>query len=328
MVKMDNKKMPKNAKIFYCEKCYFKCSKQSNYATHLLTSKHQKNENGNKNGKNDNCLEGKNAAPCYVCFCGKVYKHQSGLSRHKNANNCLPTQNQEKTITPVGDEDTEFKALTNLVLEVVKQNQELINQNNETQKQNQTLTNKLFEICKNGANNTMINNNSHNKTFNLNVFLNEHCKDAMNIMEFVDSLKLQLSDLENVGKLGFVEGISTIIVKNLQALDIHKRPVHCSDSKREVMYIKDEDKWEKENDEKQKLRKAIKHIANKNSRLLPVFKQKYPDCGKSESPFSDQYNKLIIEAMGGSGNEDYDNENKIMKKISKEVTIHKLINYK
>jgi hypothetical protein len=169
----------------------------------------------------------------------------------------------------------------------------------------------------------MINNNSHNKTFNLNVFLNEQCKDAMNIMEFVDSLKLQLVDLENVGKLGFVEGISNIIVKNLQALDVHKRPVHCSDSKREVMYIKDEDKWEKENDEKLKLRKAIKRIANKNSRLLPVFKQKHPDCGKSESAFSDQYNKLIIEAMGGSGNEDFDNENKIIKKIAKEVTINK-----
>jgi hypothetical protein len=169
----------------------------------------------------------------------------------------------------------------------------------------------------------MINNNSNNKTFNLNVFLNEHCKDAMNIMDFVDSLKLQLSDLESVGKLGFVEGISNIIVKNLKALDVHKRPVHCSDSKREVMYIKDENKWEKENEDKQKLRKAIKRIANKNSKLLPIFKEKYPDCIKSISPYSDQYNKLIIEAMGGSGNEDFDNENKIIKKIAKEVTIDK-----
>jgi hypothetical protein len=146
----------------------------------------------------------------------------------------------------------------------------------------------------------------------------------MNIMDFVDSLKLQLSDLENVGKLGFVEGISNIIVKNLKALDIHKRPVHCSDSKREVMYIKDEDKWEKENDEKLKLRKAIKHIAHKNSKLIPQFKEKYPDCGKSDSKYSDQYNKLVIEAMGGSGNEDTDNENKIIKKIAKEVVIEKI----
>jgi hypothetical protein len=145
----------------------------------------------------------------------------------------------------------------------------------------------------------------------------------MNIMDFVDSLKLQLSDLENVGKLGFVEGITNIIVKNLKALDVHKRPVHCSDSKREVMYIKDEDKWEKENEEKLRLRKAIKHIAHKNSKLIPQFKAKYPDCGKSDSNKSDQYNKLIIEAMGGSGNEDIDNENKIIKKIAKEVIIEK-----
>jgi hypothetical protein len=144
-------------------------------------------------------------------------------------------------------------------------------------------------------------------------------------MDFVDSLKLQLADLESVGKLGFVQGISNIIVKNLKALDVHKRPVHCSDSKREVMYIKDENKWEKENEEKNKLRKAIKKIANKNSRLLPEFKEKHPDCGKSESVFSDQYNKLIIEAMGGSGDNDLEKEDKIIRKIAKEVTIDKSI---
>jgi hypothetical protein len=145
----------------------------------------------------------------------------------------------------------------------------------------------------------------------------------MNITDFVDSLKIQLSDLECVGKLGFVEGISNIIVKNLKALDVHKRPVHCSDSKREVMYIKDEDKWEKENEEKNKIKKVIKKIANKNSRLLPQFKEKYPDCGKSDSKFSDQYNKLIVEAMGGSGDNDYEKEDKIIKKIAKEVIIDK-----
>jgi len=320
---MGNKKMPKNAENYLCDFCDFKCYKYSNFKIHLSTVKHKKKENDNKNGNNDNKKEPKNALPYFSCSCGKIYKHSSGLSRHKNALNCALNENQEHTNNSTVEDESEFKTLTNLVLEVVKQNQELINQNNETQKQNETLTNKLFEICKNGTNNTMINNNSHNKTFNLNVFLNEHCKDAMNIMDFVDSLKLQLVDLENVGKLGFVEGISNIIVKNLQALDIHKRPVHCSDSKREVMYIKDENKWEKENDEKLKLRKAIKRIANKNSRLLPEFKQKHPDCGKSESAFSDQYNKLIIEAMGGSGNEDFDNENKIIKKIAKEVTISK-----
>jgi hypothetical protein len=145
----------------------------------------------------------------------------------------------------------------------------------------------------------------------------------MNIMDFVDSLKIQLSDLENVGKLGFVDGISNIIVKNLKALDVNKRPVHCSDKKREIMYIKDEDKWEKENEDKNKLRKAIKHIAHKNTKMLPQFKAKYPDCIRSESNKSDQYNKLIIESMGGYGDNDKEKENKIMKKIAKEVIIDK-----
>ena len=324
---MDNEKNAKNANLFYCEVCHFKCFKKSEWERHIITSKHIKNENDNKNDKNDNEKDPENANAKFVCQCGKIYQYSSGLSRHKNAKNCSPNQILDISDTYIKDNDmSDVKVLTNLVLEVVKQNQELISQNNESQKQNQELQKQVIELCKNGTCNTTItnsNNNSNNKTFNLNVFLNETCKDAMNIMDFVDSLKLQLSDLESVGKLGFVEGISNIILKNLRALDVHKRPVHCSDSKREVMYIKHEDKWEKENENKQKLRKAIKKIANKNTRLIPEFKEVHPDCIKSSSPYSDQYNKLIIEAMGGSGNEDIDNENKIIRKIAKEVTIDK-----
>jgi hypothetical protein len=186
--------------------------------------------------------------------------------------------------------------------------------------------NKLFEICKNGTSNTNISHvNSHNKTFNLNVFLNETCKDAMNIMDFVDSIKLQLSDLEKVGKNGYVEGISDIITSNLKALDVTQRPIHCTDKKREVLYIKDENKWEKEDDEKKKLRKAIKRVASKNQRLLPKFKEAHPDCIKAASRFSDQYNKMIIESMGGSGDNDLEKEDKIIRKIAKEVIVDKSI---
>ena len=184
----------------------------------------------------------------------------------------------------------------------------------------------MLELAKNSGHHNSHNTNNNttnNNNFNLNVFLNETCKDAMNIMEFVESVKIQFADLESVGKLGFVEGISSIIVKNLKAMDIHKRPVHCSDSKREVMYIKDEDKWEKENEDKNKLRKAIKHIAQKNSKMIPEFKSKYPDCVYSDSAKSDQYNKLIIEAMGGKGDNDSEKENKIIKKLAKELLIYK-----
>ena len=166
----------------------------------------------------------------------------------------------------------------------------LLNQNNQLQ-------NQIIELCKENKSiitNNITNTNSHNKTFNLQVFLNETCKDAMNIMDFVDSIKLQLTDLEKFGKIGYVEGISNIIVKNLNSLDETKRPVHCTDTKREVMYIKDDDKWEKENENKQKMRKVIKHIAHKNSKLLNEFKAKYPDCGKSESRYSDKYDKLVM----------------------------------
>jgi hypothetical protein len=310
----DTKKMPENAKKFNCEVCAFTCCKKSNYAAHVGTSKHQNSLKRYKMIQNDTKKMPKNAEDVYPCECGKIYKYHSGLWRHQSQNKCF-TSNTNTTNEPNNESDS--NVLANLVLEVVKQNKDLTSQN-------QDLTNKLFEICKNGTNNTLINNNnSHNKTFNLNVFLNEQCKDAMNIMEFVESVKIQFADLESVGKLGFVEGISSIIVKNLKAMDIHKRPVHCSDSKREVMYIKDEDKWEKENDDKNKLRKAIKHIAQKNSKMIPEFKSKYPDCIYSDSVKSDQYNKLVIEAMGGKGDNDSEKENKIIKKLAKELLIDK-----
>jgi hypothetical protein len=146
----------------------------------------------------------------------------------------------------------------------------------------------------------------------------------MNIMDFVDSIKLQLSDLEKVGEVGYVEGISNIIVKNLNELDVTLRPDHCTDKKRETMYIKDEDKWEKD-ENNSKIKKAIKRVASKNQRLLPKFKEAHPDCGTYHSKYSDQYNKIIIEAMGGHGDDDGMKENKIMRNIAKEVTIDKTI---
>lgn len=317
---MEVLKIPKIPQKHICKLCDYITISKKDYKKHLLTAKHIKRENGNEL----EVLEVTNI-PEFICKCNKKFITHGGLWKHKNkcklgSQTILINEIHNKSKLP-SEINSDVYTLTELVLEVVKQNKELINQN-------QDLTNKLIgsfnEVIKNGTtNNTLINNISNSKTFNLNIFLNEQCKDAMNIMEFVDSLKLQISDLETVGKLGFVEGISNIIVKNLKALDIHKRPVHCSDSKREVMYIKDEDRWEKENEERIKLRKAIKYIAHKNSRMLPEFKSKYPDCVHSDSKKSDQYNKLIIEAMGGSGDNDTEKEDKIIKKIAKEVIIDK-----
>jgi hypothetical protein len=233
----------------------------------------------------------------YQCLCGTDFGSRTTLWRHKKT--CSLSEN---TLDDTGLNEKE------LIITLLQQNSQLQNQ--------------IIELCKT-ANSTTITNsnvNSNNKTFNLNVFLNETCKDAMNIMDFIDSIKLQLSDLESVGKLGYVEGISNIIVKNLKEMDVHKRPVHCSDSKREVMYIKDDNKWEKDNQEKTKLRKLIKRVAHKNSRLIPQYKEKYPDC---DTTLSEQYNKLIIEAMGGLGDDIKDKEDKIIHKIAKNVIIDK-----
>jgi len=299
----------KLSKFFCCENCNYITSRKMNYDRHKLSVKHYKMLMEPKSNSIEPKIEQKMS---YKCICGIVYKYSRGLSKHK-----------KKCSYQINTNESDFKSFTNLVLEVVKQNQELISLNSETQKHNQELTNKLVEICGNVTNNTQINNNSHNKTFNLNVFLNETCKDAMNINEFIDSLQLQLSDLEDVGKLGFVEGISNIIIKNLKAMDIHKRPVHCADQKREVIYIKDEDKWEKENEQKQRLRKAIKRVVFKNEKLLPKYKEQHPGCNYSDSKFSEHYSKLVIEAMGGIGNNDTEKEDKIIKKITKEVIINK-----
>ena len=183
----------------------------------------------------------------------------------------------------------------------------------------------LLDVCKNGIINNSNNNiNSNNKTFNLQVFLNEDCKDAMNITDFVNSINLQLSDLESVGKLGYVEGISNIIIKNLSAMDVTKRPVHCTDPKRETIYIKDGDVWEKDDDDNKKLRKMIRSVAFRNCKNTRLFKEKYPDCTKYDSKYSDIYNKIIVEVMGGGPkSNDIENQNKIMKKIAKVMTIDK-----
>jgi hypothetical protein len=218
--------------------------------------------------------------------------------------------------------------LTNLVIEVVKnnselqkQNQEYQKQNQEYQKQNQEFQKQMLEVCKIGKTNIQ-NNNSHNKTFNLQFFLNETCKDAMNLMDFVNTMTLEFTDLEDVGKLGYVEGISNIIIRKLNALDIHKRPIHCSDSKREIMYVKDENIWEKENSTYDKLRKAIKHVTYKNSSLLEPWSKEHPQCMNNQHHLNDVYVQMMGQAMGGR--ESFvESENKIMKKIAKAVLIEK-----
>ena len=306
----------KTAKYFKCNLCDFKCCKQSNWNNHILTRKHKKNNNELQNDYN---LDHENAITKFTCDCGKIYKHRQGLWKHKQVckKKCISQNNTQPDNNEIID--------SNLVIQLLKQNDEfksmLIEQNNK-------MIETIQEVCKsnNTNNSNIVNNtniNSNNKAFNLNVFLNETCKDAMDINDFIDSVKLQLSDLELVGKLGFVDGISSIIIKNLKALKVSERPVHCTDLKRETMYVKEQGIWEKQEGDYKNLRKVIKRIAFKNSKNLSLYKELHPDYYDYYSKHSDHYLKLQIEAFGGSGNETIDNENKIIKKIAKEMAIDK-----
>jgi hypothetical protein len=299
---MFTKSCKKSELIFECKYCDYTTSRKSSFDKHLLTSKHDKTLSVN-NLLTESCKKLQKVAMIgsFACEqCNKEYKSRVGLWKHKKS--CSNLENN----TTKEDVDLSEKEL---IMMLIKQNSELL------------------EVVKHGtcnnSNHFTTNINSNNKSFNLQFFLNETCKDAMNIMEFVDSIQLQLSDLEKVGELGYVNGISNIIIKHLKELDITKRPVHCTDKKREVMYIKDDNKWEKDDSEKKKIRKMIKKIANKNIRLLQIFKEVHPDCNDSESSCSDQYNKIIVESMGGSGDNDVEKEDKIIRKIAKEVTIDK-----
>jgi Txe/YoeB family toxin of Txe-Axe toxin-antitoxin module len=302
-----NQNLQKICNNFYCEKCDYITSRKSSYNDHILSAKHQKSMVSNENLQKI-CNE-------YVCHnCSKKYKDNSGLWRHKKK--CIIVNNTNNDIYSEKTNLDEKMDVYDLVKYLMKENSELKNMMIE---QNNT----VLEIAKNGtqhnSNNTI---NSHNKAFNLNFFLNETCKDAMNIMDFVESIQLQLSDLENVGEVGYVDGISNIIVKNLNALDVTQRPVHCTDKKRETIYIKDEDKWEKD-EEKNKIRKVIKKVATKNARLIQKFKEKHPDYNEYNSKYSTQYHKLIIESLGGSGDNDLEKEDKIIRNISKNIVVDK-----
>ena len=294
--------MPKNAEIFYCDSCDFVCSKKSNYEKHNLTLKHKFRT------KLNNLEQMKNTDFCCK-YCNKTYNARNSLWYHEKK--CTPSAfNAEKNAEIVYEKgyDNGYENLQgkDLILTLLQQNNQLQNQ--------------IVELCKDKSVN--INNNSNNKTFNLNVFLNETCKDAMNIMDFVDSIKLQLSDLERVGELGYIEGISSIIIKNLNALDVTLRPVHCTDKKRETMYIKDQDKWEREDISKATLHKMVRKIANKNISLIKDYKERYPDCTKSTSKYSNKYNKIVIESMGCSGEtSEFEKEEKIIKRVAKEVVL-------
>jgi hypothetical protein len=314
------KKGEKGQKEYRCELCDFKCSKKYAWIRHLSTSKHIEVTTGDNLG----AKKGENAQQYvkYCCeICNKEYLSRNGLWKHKQKCKYDDTNDIKKDIKELAKQITDKDEL---IMFLIKENSEFKNIIMEQQTQQNNIVLKVLENGTNNVTNTNTNCMNNNKTFNLQFFLNETCKDAMNITDFVDSIKLQLSDLEKFGDLNYVDGLSNIITTNLKALDVSQRPVHCTDKKRETMYVKDEDKWEKEDDNKSKLRKVIKSVAIKNIKLLPQFREKYPEYNNSASKISDKYEKMVIEVMGGLDGEPAEKEDKIIHNISKCVGIDKV----
>jgi hypothetical protein len=321
---MTTEKLSNIVNKYSCDICHYKCYNKTNYEKHLLTRKHV---NAYECLQNNNIKFQKK----YTCsMCDKEYDFRQSLYRHKKI--CKEIKLNEPSdindLSNNGISPVEVSYLTNLVLEVVKNNTELQKhtneiqkQNFELQKQNQEFQKQMLDICKN--NNTIINSNNNNttnnKTFNLQLFLNEECKDAMNMSDFINSIELKISDLENIGKYGYVEGVSNIIIKQLNDTDMYKRPVHCSDAKRETLYVREENKWEKNTKETKQMITAVRGVNKKNYQMLTKWKETNPKCVDSKSSECDKYMKIMSKVMDG----DEENINKVIKRVAKEVIIEK-----
>jgi hypothetical protein len=299
MEKMETFLDSKNAD-FCCIECDFKCFKLSEWKRHVETKKHSYRHNGNK-------MEIKNAE--FKCFCGKTYTSKSGLWKHKKI--CKP-ENCDETFTTMDQLPKDFKLTPQIFYDLLKQN-------NELQKS-------LIALAQDKGPTTITNcgNNNNNKTFNLQIYLNETCKDALNISDFVNQIQLTITDLEETGKLGYAEGISRVFLKNLNNIDSTQRPIHCSDSKRETLYIKDDNQWHKEDKHKPILTKAIKDIANKNMKKIQEWQKLHPEYNNPESKQNDKYMQIVLNSMSGSTKEESErNYEKIIKNVIKETVINK-----
>ena len=285
---------------FYCENCDFTSSKKSHYLDHLSTLKHKNSMVGDAQLTDSGTFRSDGKFKCNNCL--TAYKSRNGLWKHQKK--CCSNNKSDIKENIISDKE--------LMSILIKQNEKLMN---------------IVESGTHNTNNSHNTNHSHNKTFNLQFFLNETCKNAMNIDEFVSSIKPQLADLEATGRLGYVEGISKIILKNLSSLNTHDRPFHCSDQKREIIYIKDNDEWTKEEEDKPILTKAIKVIANQNIKNISEWRKEYPDCTDSDSKKNNLYLKIVSNSMSGCTKDESDkNINKIISNVAKQVVIDKSIN--
>jgi len=318
----------KSLKQFACNNCNYYTCNSKDYNKHLSTAKHQI-------GVSLNALEQKipkSNDVLFNCICGKTYTARNSLWYHKKK--CVHPVSPPQEEPDTSQEDMQVP--TNLIFELIKQNQEfkqlLIDQNKqlyEKHEENIDLQKQLLDVVKDGKtinNNTISNsnNNSNNKTFNLQFFLNETCKDAMNMKDFIKSLELSLPELEKMGELGFAEGMSRVFVNRLNSLDITKRPIHCSDVKREIIHIKDDNKWERDNANLDRLRKIIKQLTLKNILKVDDWKKANPGCTEYNSRKNDQYLRINMEAIGPVDEDEVKRDfGKIIRRVAENTAIDK-----
>ena len=307
--------MTKNSSLnlleFGCDFCYYYTSNKGDYNKHILTAKHNRVTQG------DQIL-----MKSHVCSCGKLFKHRQGLWKHKKT--CQDNNTSTKSdnlISSMLDNPT-------LVLELLKQNQEfkdlILEERREFQQIITDQNAKMMELAGNiGSNHHNTTNTTNHNKFNLNVFLNEQCKDAITLKDFVKNLEISMEDFINTGELGFIDGLSQVMIKRINDMDIHVRPIHCTDLKRETVYIKDTHKWEKDTD-KQQFRNAVRGVAYKNERMRPIWYEETPEVDILGSANCEKFFKYSKSALGGYGKEQTKSfEDKVIRNIIKEVTIDK-----
>jgi hypothetical protein len=316
---MEINNTPKNADIYVCDKCNFKCSKKCDWTRHVTTRKHNMEIIGNNwKSKNAECIH-----------CCKIFKSVSGLWKHRKK--C----NQEiNTSTLKSSSNNNNAPDMNVVMVLLKQNQDfkelMIGQSKQIQEQqeeNQELQKQLLYAVKdqNISYNTTHNNTvtNNNQKFNLNFFLNTTCKDAMNMSEFIENIEIDFKDIENIGRNGYISGMTDMILSRIQELDVTKRPLHCTDLKRETMYIKDNDEWTKDTPENSKLHKTIKYVAKRNYATIPLWREKHPECQDWNNPQYDFCVDMMRNILGDIGNEQIRLDNKVIKNLSRHILVDK-----
>ena len=313
--------MHKTADKFTCEICKFKCSKQSNWNSHILTAKHKKLKI-----QHETCHK---MLDQFECDCGKIYKERTGLWRHKKKCTHVDTMNNDIIDDyPTIDDSQRINEPSNdatTVLLLLKQNQEFKSLMLEQYEKIQELQQQLVDVVKNNTSSSITNNNTtnNNQRFNINFFLNDTCKDAMNITDFLRNIDVQHNELEYIGHHGYVNGMTKMIMDRLKSMDVTKRPIHCTDIKREIMYIKDKDEWSKDTDELTKLRKILGRISMNNYRAVPDWKRAHPDSELMESQNNEFCYRMMRAILGDVEEEQTRMDNKIIKNMAKDIFIYK-----